>query len=347
MPYYPPRVAAGGAVPVAVKLLLGPASLGVPQATSTAAPTSTTLDAAADKVAYIFSVPKDGTLNRVGFRAVLVGTQPQYRVSFQTLNASGEPSGSVYGGCAATDVTVSAGWNWATLSTGATAAAGDRIAAVIEAGAVAPDASNHITVQRSQAGFLSVMGLPYTAENTTAAWVKNDDGAVIAARYSDGVVVGTPLDATTILNGNVNSGTSPDEVGCAFTVPVTLACVGARVALDPASGASVIVRLYSDTTEVAVTTAILAVELSNLSVSIMDVAWDAVALSPGTTYRLTVVPQNANNVDLLQWTVPDADSKAAWPEGSRWQRTARTDAGAFAETATQLPLLGIWVNSLN
>lgn len=334
---------------VDVHALIGPVTKGW-GLTTTSSVTTLQLNNSSRSAAAMFAVPKDGTIDRIFvYRSAASGTPPAFKLSLETLDASGLPSGTDYGGSTGEEFTIAANGNWYTLADPATATAGDLICARIQPGATPPDGSNNLTVHTRHNGM--IIGLPYAAE-FSASWSKNASYPLLAVRYSDGTV--TPIvpmnsaSANSVLSSSFNSGTTPDEVGGLFTLPYGVTCFGCRFGCDPSTaGAQYRVRLYDAANNVLGTSGTQDYNAAaDANLRSFDYFWDPVDLDAETTYRLAHEAISADGRQVLQITVPDADSKLALPDGDRWQRTERTNAGSWTETALVVPLVGLWISDV-
>jgi hypothetical protein len=310
------------------------------------------LNDADNAVASIFMVPKDGTLDRIGVPVsgkAGTSTTVKYTVGYYTIDASGFPTTTAHGSMVPATPAVNDFTNgtvaWVTLATGATVQAGQIIAAVIKPeGIVNPDGSNNISVRRSwRTAGGTVIALPYEA-NFQTAWAKQADIPQLAARYSDGEVVAfMPPSPAALFGGNVNTGTTPDEVGAQFSVPWDVPCVGARVQVDVTTLATNAfeVRLY-DAAGTQVRSAVIpAATIAAATMADVPVFWDSYTLTADVSYRLTVLPTTTDSLTIAQLVVPDTDSKNSICCGDRWRLTTRADAGAWTETTNTIPLFGV------
>ena len=345
--FVPAAAPAGSTANAAVKTLWGPGASAQLGATS-ASVTTLALNDADNSAASIFVAPKDGTTDRIGINVSAIGgTPPAYNLGLVTLDASGNPTTTAYGGSAAQSVSsFSTGWQWITLTTPATAAAGDRIAARIWPGGTAPDATNNITL-RSRYGLHGNASLPHAQEFATA-WTKTVSSPMIAVRYSDGTVAPIwAISASAILTSNFSSSASPDEQGALLTLPFSARCVGARLWLDPNSASCTgTAKLYDVSDTLLASAAFTAAEFQSNSLGFIDVHWDAVSLTKDASYRLTHLATSTDTRQVPNLGTPDTDSKNGVPEGSRWQQTTRNAGGAWTNTANTVPILALWLDQV-
>lgn len=329
----------------AVKILWGPAAIGPANITSSAL-SSTNLSDADNAAAWSFCVPADGTIEAIGFLVTAEnGTSPAYNTGIVTVDTSGNPTTSAYGGSAITEAQwTSTGWKWVTLSTGATANAGDWAAVHIYPSGSTPDGSNYAAVAH---GGVADGGINHTY---LTSWTPAQYGAPMAIKYATtGAIYGFALTSTTTYVA-INSGTTPDEAGMLFQVPAAMTCTGARFGADTlgwGSAATADVVLYSAADAVLASATISDKDLADPS-DYVNVFWDGVALSAATNYRLVVKPTTSTNgnVTVPKWSVESAAARAMWPEGASWQWTERTNAGAWTDTDTAIGYMGLWVSDI-
>lgn len=326
-----------------VKTLWGPAAIGVANVTN--APTTQALNDADNSVAWTFNVPADGSITDVGLLLTAeTGTSPAYNVGIVTVGTDGAPTSTAYGGSAVTSAQwTSAGWKWVPLSTAATANAGDWAAVRVYPGGSAPDGSNNVTVATTN---VADGGLGYVY---VVAWTGGAMGIPMAVKYATGAIYGFALSSNTV-NLTYNSGSTPDEAGCKFQVPAAMACSGAKVGIYRSgygSAATVDVVLYSAADAVLASATVGDKDYVDTS-DYVNVFWDSVNLTANTDYRLIVKPTTGTNgnVTVAQWSFESAAAMAMFPEGTRWQWTQRTDAGAWTDTSTAITYAALWVSDI-
>lgn len=296
-----------------------------------AAHTSYLLDATAEKFAYIFQVPKTGNIDRVGFRTGTVTTSNALTVGIQTLTGDA-PSGSAYGGSAAgSQATVATDTYYeVTLATPAAATRGDWVAVVIQFTAWT---TGNLNIVANEAWFNQ--NFPYVS-HFTAAWAKGGKHPCGHVRYDDGTypqIFAVPSAAWSF--PSYDTGTTPDERGLKFKVPISCAIKGAWCRVGPGTGGWSLILYDSDGTTALTTQAVAATASFGTGNDPIRVLFDAdVILAPNVFYRLAVLPTSLTNVDLAQFTVNTAAMLDGFPGGQNFHLTTRTDAGAWTDTTT-------------
>lgn len=211
--------------------------LGSPSSDQTSV--STIADANGEGMALIFIAEESVTIDSVAFRVTSVTDTPTVDVSIQTLDASGNPSGTIVGGSS----TINSGT--LTVATiivsglNAAVTAGTGYAAVIVAAGVS--GTDSASLQTRLAAVNNVVAFPHTSHNVGAGWVKNNDtapgcpiglGTSSTAWLSWSGILG-PIDTTSSTFADSNN---PDEKGIRFIIPAIVRVCGLVGAFEVASG---------------------------------------------------------------------------------------------------------------
>jgi hypothetical protein len=326
-----------------IKMLYGPAQLGVANIAATGLSTQALTDSD-NAVASVINLPVDGSVTDVGFLLTAEnGTSPAFNCGLVTVDSSGNPTTSAYGGSAVTSAQwTSTGWKWVTLSTPATAVAGDFAAIHIYPGGSPPDGSNNITVAYGGVGDGGY------SLNYVVAWTQTAMIGPMAIKYSDGSIYGFALTSITTYVAP-NPSTTPDEVGAKFTLPARVTCTGAKVGMSRTGyggSTTVDVILYDSSSTVIASTSVSDKDFIDVT-DYVTVHWDAVNLVAGDEYRLAVKPTTAANaITVTKWSVESTAARGMWPSGDTWQWTERTDAGTWTDTDTAIPYMGLWLSAV-
>jgi hypothetical protein len=316
-----------------------------PLGSQTASINSFLLNQTTDQVEVIFAADDPGAITKLGVRqTTLTGVAPVFRVSLQGVDASGNPDGSIKAaGSAFADYTPTAGNNntfqWLTLGASYTAARGELLAFVIAYQSGTIDGSNNCSFGVSLNG-TATTGFPYATQND--AGVRSRQGAPPLFGYATAArAYGSPIQTGATIN--VNSGSSPDEVGILFTVPAgwtgTYQVLGAviqqtwpaahvlRMTLYGTDGTTVLQQVDRDTD---------AAEAAG--VRLAEVTFDEATLAiltAGSTYRLAFAPQDATSHQHSYFEAATASDWDAVAGGQSFSWTERTDAGAWTDRATR------------
>ncbi|RTL20767.1 MAG: hypothetical protein EKK55_17430 [Rhodocyclaceae bacterium] len=294
---------------------------------------SSLIDAAAEKVSFQFRVPKSGTITKVGFRTGTVSVSDTLAVTLQTLNASNEPSGTMYGGSATGTVSglsSNAGFT-VTLGTPATATAGDAIAAVIGFNSFVAGSINISHVSASLGG-----GYP-TVKHFTASWSLVNSYPIVWIGYSDGsfVKVAGTYPFSTITDTLFNSGSATDEYALKFSVPFNARLAGFSLVYSPGATSTHVFNLYDSGGSTLST-----ISASSASQPMARRLYSFYFSSPqsitkNTVYRLGIQPSNTTDITIEIFTVLSADIQGALDGGTNFVLSQRADAGAWTDTTTK------------
>lgn len=310
--------------------------------------TGFTIDASGEKIAMVFKVPKTGTIAKIGFATRGVSNSQTLRVGIETVNASGDPSGTQYGGSAVGTQAAPAANTYytVTLGTGATATRGDTVAVVIQFDGTVGNAN----VAYFNTNTNPNLAFPYY-DNFTAAWAHNaiTGGLIMHLEYDDASVEAIPhaypVSVDTIAV-TFNNGSSPDERALKFTLPNPTRVSGFWAFLD--LDAAVDLVLYdSDGTTVLETQSLVAAERAGTAGSFITALFDATeTLTASAVYYLAVKPTSVTNVTLKEFTVSTALIMDAFSIGQNAYLSTRADAGAWTDTTTRRPLVGLILDQL-
>lgn len=318
--------------------------------------TNFTLDASTDKVEVIMQMPVADTLTKLAFRyGARTGTPPTYRGILQGVDGSGNSDGTDIGGGSPTSVNFTppadATWNGTTRELTFTnpiaVTRGQMVSAVIEYSSGTVDGSNcsSFTTDHGEASLL-----PYVIQNNAGTRSRRTNIPPFALVGNNGVY-GYPVFGHTSVT--VHDGTTPDEVGILFTLPAgwgatyQLAGVNWPVRFGTASQ-TVRMTLY-DTDG---TTVLQQIDIdSDLTPNAAfiggnkELFFDEVTLSTlnfGSAYRLSItVTAASGGVIIPCFDFPSSDYLQTLPLGTNAYWTQRTNAGAWTDTNTRMPQIGL------
>jgi len=324
---------------------------------------TTSMNASGDRHAFICRAPKAGTLAGFGVRTGTAVTLVNgLRFSFQDVSATtGLPDGVVdqFQTLAPGSVTAST-WTEATAlthdGTGGgvkrVVAVGDYVGCVIDftsfTGAEAVNLINGIGITIGGTELVET----YHGDGSSGTYARALlFGAAFALRYDDGTYAAfaqwcLPLAAITARAFTVS--TTPDERGMVIIPAITMAVAGAWlwctlpgdatiVLYDAADAVLASVALDKDRRGTPTTAGGTAAALFAAPVT----------LTAGATYRLTCLPTDASGVSTTEFTVPSVAHLAACPGGAAMYLTTRTNAGAWTDTTTQRPFMGLIISGID
>jgi hypothetical protein len=137
-----------------------------------------------------------------------------------------------------------------------------------------------------------------------------------------------------------SSDSTPDERGNAITIPAGM-CASFKIAgirmfpRIPATGKTVLVSLYSNTTALQTVTwdsdvAGAAATTENTPIRILFDETTLSTLTCGTEYIVAVAPQETSSNLAVRWfTFDAANDVTALPLGTAWYAVSRADAGSW------------------
>jgi uncharacterized repeat protein (TIGR02059 family) len=333
--------------------------------------TAYTMDAAAEKVAFIGTIYIDGrpgtakTISSAGGKIYfLPGTttfsdaSTNLRIGIQDLDDATGGSGAGVGATVdgtfdvyddlvgGTDTITTTTWKTVTMSSGTKDIThGQKIAVVFDMTARGGSDSvqvSAVSIVVANAGFPQV-------QHNTASWVRQSSIPIAIIEFDDGtlgMIEGSlPISVATAQSYASNS--TPDEYGMIFQLPFESTAISIWMIGRPTSNAANgELILYSDPLGTPVAEATITLDANNFQLT--DGGrfgeWTlptAKTLSANTDYAVTFRPTTTTAVNLTYFTLPDANYRK-FMAGTNVSRAHRTDnAGAFTSTTTSYPLIGV------
>lgn len=298
------------------------------------------IDATAEKAAFVFIVPKSGTVTDITFYVRFVTTGDTLLGGIYTVDASGQPTSTGYGSMVGGTLSVTtSGQKTITLATPATMTKGDIVAVVISfnafvAGNIAIGGmidSTSITLDNR---------FPY-ATHFTGSWAqKRDRMPLMGIKYNDGTYGFTgwsmPVNSTAFGSYSIGTGTTPDEIGVTFTVPVGMRLFGVRVQVRAGAASNLRVKVYNSADALQTS-----VDLPyDLGKGMHEIFFPAtVSLTANSTYRVTILALTVNTITLDNIQFVEAAALAGGPFGTAYYKTHRKSAGAWTDTTTEVPMM--------
>lgn len=306
-----------------------------------------TIDASGEKVSFVFSVPATGTITTVDIRTDTVAQDTNgLTVGIQTVDASGDPTGSAYGSMVAgtTAATSSDTWYTVTLGTGATAVKGDVVAVVIEftnfqAGDDVDIAAVDAIHAKPGRGYVNAF---------TGSWSKSTlRTPVVSAGYGGTYYPLAGCQPGARESVNVNTGTTPDEIALRFQLTFGARAWGAWVVADVDAIDDFSIVLYEDDDSVVETLAVDAAQLGSAAVALHQFAFaGSDTLSAGTWYKLAIKPTTGNSLALQRGLVASAAAMGGYPLGIVGYQSSRSDAGGWTSDTVRRPFIGLIIDQI-
>jgi len=316
--------------------------------------TSFLIDAAAEKVALSFMVPKDGNLRKVGFRLGAVTQAPAngLTISLQDFDlTTGDPDG-----VADATVTVTTGltantWVEAQFTADLAVQSGRHLFCVIEFTSFSASDSLNISALNPPGGAIRTMFM-YSSlvDHFTASWAKSAASVpVLYVEYDDGSTV--PIrgcwPALAFNTTAITTTTTPDEIGRRMYFPFPARCIGLWAYVnDLNNGAAFDLVLYEGTTAQRTVSFDEDEGTENISGGIA-VYFDPFTIAANTEYFAVVKPTLAVGVTIGELEVNAAKHLDAWPGGQACYKVSRVDAGAWTTATTKAPWIGLILDQLD
>lgn len=315
--------------------------------------TAITINAAGEKVGFVFQAPKAGTLHSFEWRTATVSNDPDngVRMSFQSINATtGVPDDGV-DQFFVHDPNPLVGSTWQVPSgpltddgTGGgvkrTVTQGEWLAAVIDNSSFTALDSFQVATLTGSAN-TPLNSSFYTADGSTGTYAKSPaDIPIFALKYDDSTYAQFDFNVFPIVavnNNSFGSGSTPDERALRFQVPVAMRCVGVKVRADINDDVDFI--LYDNASSVLASVSVDGNINTNTYVAGEFLFTASVDLTAATTYRLAMKPTTATTSNLPDFTVNANAILEGVPGGIQVYGSTRTDAGAWTDSTTTRPLI--------
>lgn len=307
------------------------------------------IDAAGEKAAFIVQAPRTGTIDRVVWRTGTVTTGGTVDVRLETVDAAtGRPSGTLWGTNTNLNVDVAdtddAKIFESVLTAGATVTQGDFLGVVIQLVAT---------------GNMNIRGMdvpggshcPHTI-TFTGTWAKQSDSPVVALGYNDGTFppMANCFPAATVEDNAFNTGTTPDEVGIKFKPVFRMLPLGFWHPFTiTASPSEYEMRLYDSANNI-ITSKTVDTDMDRATSPWMVITYRfpdfSTWLENDSFYRLTMLPLTVNSNNWLGFTILNAAYRTTFGLANDIYGTERTNAGAWTDTQTKLPYLGLVLDQI-
>lgn len=295
------------------------------------------------KVAFIFRIPKTGSITKVGFRVGDLTTGQPLKVSLQTVS-NGNPTGTMYGGSAASG---SSGMPTAytfyelTLGTPASATEGDEVAAVVEWFGSAGNLSiNGCSVAGNQA-------YPYMNVYTTS-WAKASNVPVLSIAYGTNYENAGTFPVTGMTAVDFDSSDTPDEYAMKFSLPFASRLAGVWLYGDFDYDTNIV--LYNAAGATLDTISLTSAARGSVGMATWFLPITPIELTKDSIYRISIKPMSAgaSNCRIYVMDLPSAAMMDCLPGGSLISVSERTDGGAWTDYNTRrLASIGIFLDQLS
>lgn len=320
--------------------------------------TNHVVDASNEGLGWAFQARAASPISKLFFRyGTRVGTPPTYRISLQSLNASGLPDGTVLGGGSPASATfrppASAAWDgsgqWITLANTYTPTLNQILCVVIEYDTVAANTIDGLNNGSFCRGIQSLSTLanqlPYGMTNTSGTWSKITGDSNVCFAVEDGIgVYGFPFvsshTSTLTTSGHRHAAaiTLPSGLGQTYTVSSFLVSA-ARV--GSAAGTAIFGIWNSAGTQLASGGTYDADHAGNTTNAgvYRVILTSPVTLNYGTKYYFGI-ESTGSPINVFGINLVNAADRAAYPLGTN-RAWASWDGSVWTETTTRLPYVDL------
>ena len=315
------------------------------------------IDAAGEKAAFVFQAPKTGTLGKVGFRTGTVTTGQTLKVSFQDLDANGNPDGTAdqYRTVAVVDTDDNKYFLTGLITSDGTdggtkraVTKGDILAAVIEFDSTAGNLNiraSRLVMQFIQYGLYG--------DQYTAAWAKQSSFGGFYIEYDDGTAAFIPeaVGGSNIGGIYFNDGSASDEYGTRLDVPVPMRAIGIYAMLDflvDAAAGACTLKLYNQADALLWSEALdSAKRYGDWPGYLVRLFSSPIELAIGT-YRITARSTNATNrVGVFEHLFESAAQKTQFPYSGVQLTKRANDVGPWTDVPLEVVFAGLIIDQLD
>jgi hypothetical protein len=290
------------------------------------------MNANGERVFLVWRVPRAGNIDKFAAVIAAVGNAPDngLRFSFQNVDSVGEADGTVDQFATVASGSVVTGWlDPGTFDSSRTVARGDWVALVLDFPTFV--AGDDVIVQGISAA-TNQSQMPYT---DIATGRQTQIQAMFVVHYDDGewvAVADHNVPALTSTGLSIDSGTNPDQMGLAFTLPfkATLDKVFFNVTYQ-AAGCDFDVILYDSVDTVLATLSWDGDYNAGASGRVGEfILENPVELDVGSLYRIILKPTTANNIQLAYSTF-HANGFGCCIGGTGFYMTTKDGASAWVD----------------
>lgn len=305
------------------------------------------IDASGEKAGFVFPAPATGNVRKLGILTQTVTSSQTLKISLQSVDASGDPSGTILGatnnGFATQASPASNTFYEVTLGETVSVTRGTMYAVVVEF---------NTTVGTLNIG-ASFIGTGISVANNiyrdlfTASWAKTAGLPVVSLEYDDGSYPsGFIFPSSSVASGTFSNASTPDEIGNLFQTPFP--CKAAGIWFFGDLDGDTTFKLYdSDGSTVLESVTGKSAEREGTGNALHRFYFDTDAsLSANTDYRVTALP-GAGAIGMNRFTVASSSMLGNWPMGTLCSQTERTDAGAWTNTNTKRSSIGLILKSFD
>ena len=337
---------------------------GTPMSSTSNFQLNTTSTTAVTGIGWIFRVEENVTITSLAFLCTIIDGSPgTLRGGLKLVNTTAgtitPDTTSWLGGNTAfgSITTYTAGtWNTITLGTPYAAQRGEVLCFYMQPSAGIWDGNDNISVRRSYTNIQTLDRSPYlVVVNGSTTVGKTAVNTPTFMYQSSTRNYGWPFISATDIGAAINSGSTPDEIGMRFRLPAS-SCSSYQVAGVLVSGLlgtgdwDLVLYDTDGTTELQNVT-IDKDQIYNAASFPHHVYFNETTLSsllPNTYYRVTLRPTSATNMGTMHYytlsTASNRTSLVDQADDINWCQ--RTNAGAWTDTTTQLPVMQLIITDM-
>lgn len=335
----------------------------MPTTTATSTAWQSTLQAVGDYVAVVRQAEEAATITTVSVLVdfFVTGATDIVRVGIQSVNSSGEPSGTWLGFVDKTRDTANFTWfsySTHTLGSGVSVTRGQLYAIVVQALSGTWSGSQYFRTNDNY--YVDIEGrqaFPYMVQKIAGSVAKsNAAGCFTHCCASSTRTYGQPHKPASITS--ISSSSSPNEIGNYFRIPTgagsSYSVLGIRLFIALTNSAGTFdVNLYTSSGTLLQQVSFTCSQIVGGTSSLLqrDFYFDEATLSsltPGSYYRCAISATNAIGIgDMAQITFPSALGMTAYTGADgTYVYTSRTGSGAWTETAGQMHVMKLIISDI-
>jgi hypothetical protein len=279
----------------------------------------------------IFVAPKTGTIDAVYVGITATSGSPTITVGLEGATSTRSPDGTYKNsGNAKVDlVNPSTGGAWRTLGATASVTAGDNLATTVRySSGTSATIANTISSETCDH--------PFGVTLSGGTWSQGSGIPLVAARYTDGTVVGAAGTSATV--NSWGNGTTPLLRGNLWVPPMDCKVYGAVVTMRlNVAGGSAKVSVYDGTTLLVSQTLTQAVTSGTNNPGTHYVYFPEQSLTAGGSYRFVLEPTTAATIGGFgQFDFVDSTGRDGYKASLLTGTTANTAGGAWTDTSNRM-----------
>lgn len=300
------------------------------------------------RAGLVFQIPKTGTITKAGLRIHTCASAVTSRIGLYTVDGSGNPTTTLYGGSNYATFTPAANtYSSVTLGTSASATGGDLAALMVDFDSTAGDMFISLA-----SGTANPVGFPYQVRFNGSTWAKSSANqwmmchiAYSGDEYEDiGAAPFTGLVASATYQLNT---AGADEYALRLTPGFKARVAGLWTSFHANAGGSMDAVLYEGTTAVATQT--FDQDMQNPGGGAIRILRCATpyTITAGTTIRAAIKPTTTTVITYRNYTTHLANQGGCLGLPSDACQSTRVDSGSWSDSTTTIPGIGLVLDRLD